>query len=768
MSSAASRRSGIIRHAVFAQIEALEARVMLSSATATPAQTLPNPPVQPPPPIFGTEPLQGVVGTPISLSPSMMVNEWGINQIYYQVGTTVAPANGAGQTIAIIDAYGSPTIVNDAEQFNAYWGLSDADSTGNFFLTVTSLAPTANSEQDSPQVIADWGTETSLDVEWAHVIAPGAHIDLIEAPSQSLLDLLDANVYAEALPGVTVVSNSWGIPTGDITEPDRYDGFLTPPTSKSNVGDNVSVFFSSGDTSQLEYPSASDQAIGVGGMTIDVSLDGDIINLGPWADSGGGSDTDYAPPYNVPYVSGDADPLTGVWIYDSSTAPAVQGIPTIDGGWIPEFGGTSLACPLMAAYTATLDQGLVMQGDPTLSTTALQNDILIAGEGSPDYFIPAIPLPPGSADSYPKWPTPNGPIPDIGDIPSNGNTGFGMPDVDNFTPLIETGAPALDYLEGETHWTETGDPTYNDVTTMGNGLPRLYFQDRMPATVVAGQAVPNLIVDVDTDLNALNTGYNGQVTVSLLSGGTLLGTTTVTAVDGVATFSNITITKTGSDYVIEATADNIISAETNPFNIVAAPATSMFVSSQPTSTWQYTATSNIAITLEDVFGNIAANDSSTVTLTVAAGPGTFSGPSSSAVDNGVALFEHLVFTVPGTYQLEASDGVDGLTPVFTDEFNVVTIPITRRSLFNGGTLSEPALVFQQQRNAAIFAAAGPPPGAAFFADAVVAGGQAAVNNVTAAASTAASSGDSGSDVDQVLDSAANLRSDDAAAAVLNP
>jgi hypothetical protein len=757
MSSAASRRSRMLSQAGNVQIEQLEIRIMLAG--------LPNPPVTPPVLPQGNEPLQGVVGSPLSLSPIMMQNEWGINQIFYKVGSNVEQANGAGETIAIVDAYGSPTIQSDVAQFDNYWGLSNADSSGNFFLSVQPLGSTANSEVDDPAIIAGWGVESSLDVEWAHAMAPEAHIILVEAPSQSFLDLVDADVYAENLPGVTVVSNSWGYPVGDIQEPDRFDGFFTTPAAKANENENVTVLFSSGDDSTLQYPSASNQVLTIGGMSMDVDLNGDIIDIGDWAGSGGGSDTDYVMPYNVPAASADADPLTGVWVYDSSNNVALTGEQQIDQGWLYEIGGTSLSTPMWAGYIATIDQGLAMQGEASLSSPTAYDDILIAAEGSPTYFDN---LNKQMATSYPLWPTPNGPIPDQQNTPSNGNTGFGFVNAFAFTSLIETGNSALDFLEGETKWTESGDPAYNGVVTTGDSLDRIYFANRMGASVSAGENIPNLVVDVDTPLNAVDTTFNGNVTVSLLSGGTLIGTTTVTAVEGVATFGDVSIDRAAANYVLEATASGVISGQSNPFNTVPAAAATMFVSSQPTSAYQYTATSTVKITLEDAFGNVAIDDPSTVTLTVASGPGTFSGPSSSAVDSGVAVFAGLIFTVPGTYQLEASDGADGLAPVFTDDFNVVAIPITRRSLFNGGTLSEPALIFQQQRNAAVFAAAGPPPGAAFFAVADVEGGQAAVNNVAAGAAPAASSGNSGSDVDQVLDSAANLRSDDAAAAVLNP
>lgn len=752
MSSAVSRRSRLLGH-MTAQIEQLEVRIML--------QGLPNPPVTPPTPVQGNEPLQGVVGTPLSLSPAMMEQEWGINQIFYNVGGTVEQADGAGQTIAIIDAYGSPSIVNDVEQFDNYWGLTDSDSSGNFFLSVTALAKTANSESDSAAVIASWNVETSLDVEWAHVIAPEAHIVLVEAPSQSLLDLADANVYATALPGVTVVSNSWGIPVGDIEEPDRFDGFFANPQAKINDNQNVVEIASTGDTSTLEYPSASNRVIGIGGMNFDVDLSGNIIDLGDWDMSGGGPDTIYVPPiYNVPAVSADADPLTGVWVYDSSPNVSLDGVNTIDNAWIYEVGGTSLAAPMWAGYVATIDQGLVMQGQPTLDSPTLMTDIEIAGEGSPNYFENLNPKMP---TAYPLWPT-NGPIPDAVDIPGNGNTGFGFPNTFNFTSLIETntrtGNPALEFLEAETKW--LGDPTYNGVVSEGNTLDRIRFTSTL-ADETAGQAIPTFTVDVENSVNALDTGFNGNVTISLFSGGTLSGTLTVTANMGVATFSNISISKVANNYIIEATAANVISGESNPFDVVPAAAASMAITSQPTSIWQYNATTPVALTLEDVFGNIATNNNSDVGVSVAAGPGTFSGAAIAPVIDGVATFTGLTFNTPGAYQLMFTD--DGLTPVISAQFSVVAIPAQQRTTFNGGVYSAPAILFQERRNAAVFAAAGPPSGAAAFTEVVDDSVQAAVNNAATPSASPAAANGSGS-VDNVLDSGANLRSDDATSAVL--
>jgi len=294
-------------------------------------------------------------------------------------------------------------------------------------------------------------------------------------------------------------------------------------------------------------------------------------------------------------------------------------------------------------------------------------------------------------------------------------------------------------------------------------LPRLSFASS-PTSAIAGQTLTTITVDAETDTNALNTAYTGAITLSVLNGATLSGTVTVNAVGGVAMFSNVAIDKTGSGYVLEATATGIISAESAPISISPAATSQIIVTSEPTSTWQYSATSTVTITLEDQYGNVATTDTSSVVLGVAVGPGQFSGSNVAPVTNGVATFTGLTFAVPGTYQLIASD--EGLPPVATTDFDVVAIPVLRRFLFNGVAISAPAIIIQQQRNAPVLTAQGPPPGVAVTF--VVSGAQAAVaTNNTTGASPAVAATDNGNDgVSQFLDSGANLRSDDATAALL--
>ncbi len=132
--------------------------------------------------------------SPTGLSPSQIRTAYGVNQIAF-AGNVVG--NGAGQTIAIVDAFFDPNIQSDLGKFDAQFGLAAPPSFTQF---VESGLRTEN---------ASWALETALDVESAHAIAPAANIVLVEA-DPDLNDLLSGVSFASTLPGVSVESLSWG------------------------------------------------------------------------------------------------------------------------------------------------------------------------------------------------------------------------------------------------------------------------------------------------------------------------------------------------------------------------------------------------------------------------------------------------------------------------------------------------------------------------------------------------------------------------------
>jgi subtilase family serine protease len=293
--------------------------------------------------------------SPTGYAPVSVSQAYGFNQIYFNNGTVAG--NGSGQTIAIADAYNQPDIASDLQAFDNAFGLPAAN------LRVVNQSGGSN----LPAGNSSWGMEISLDVEWAHAMAPGANILLVEANSSSESDLLSAVQYAAAQPGVSVVSMSWG--GGEFWSESYYDSYFTTPAGHQGVA----FIASSGDRgAPPSYPAVSPNVLAVGGTSL--YLNGSSYGSeSAWSGSTGGiSAYEPQPSYQrgivtqsttqrtSPDVSYAADPNTGMSVYDSYGTPS--GAP-----WL-QVGGTSAGAPQWAALVAIADQGRALNGLGTLSS----------------------------------------------------------------------------------------------------------------------------------------------------------------------------------------------------------------------------------------------------------------------------------------------------------------------------------------------------------------------------------------------------------------
>ena len=282
--------------------------------------------------------------------------------------------DGTGQTIVIVDAFGSPTLAQDVATFDAVFGLPPAQIT-TFNVNVTGAPPRQNS---------GFATETTLDVEWAHVVAPNAKIALVLAADNSFTNLNAAVQFAIENHLGPAISNSYGAPENEI---DAGTFAATEAVIAEGAAAGVSVNYSSGDdgdfsidfdppVTTVSYPSGSPFATSVGGTSLFVNPDNTFhfetgwgLNLAqlnsaatfPFPDNtaadglgflegaGGGSSQVFAKPHfqrstpgdfrNQPDIAYLADPQTGVEI-----------VITVRGRQVGEIiGGTSLACPLFSA-----------------------------------------------------------------------------------------------------------------------------------------------------------------------------------------------------------------------------------------------------------------------------------------------------------------------------------------------------------------------------------------------------------------------------------
>ena len=286
-------------------------------------------------------------------TPSDIRSAYGINKITFAGGLT---GDGSGQTIAIIDAYNSPTIVSDLATFDSRFGLSAPPR----FQVVNQYGGASLPGAD-PAGKGSWDLEAALDVEWTHAIAPKANIILFEANSASYSDLLAAVNTARYTAGVSVVSMSFV--SDEFSSETSYDAYFTTPGGHNGV----TFVASTGDNgSPGGFAAASRNVVAVGGTSL--SLNGSSYGSETgWSGSGGGvSQFESRPTYQnsvitvvgvsrgTPDVSFNADPNTGVWVEDSYA-----------GGWF-QVGGTSFAAPAWGALIAIADQGRAAAGLGTL------------------------------------------------------------------------------------------------------------------------------------------------------------------------------------------------------------------------------------------------------------------------------------------------------------------------------------------------------------------------------------------------------------------
>jgi subtilase family serine protease len=302
--------------------------------------------------------------------------------------------DGSGQTVAIIDAYASPTIVQDANQWSANRGLPAFKS--NQFTQVVAPGTYNHPERGMKQDPQGWYGEETLDVEAVHGMAPAANVVYVGAPN-NFQDLDAALNHVVDRHLASIVTNSYGWDT-ELLPP----GFIKPyqDTILQGVVEGIGIYFSSGDNSDeslvegyatADWPASSPYVTAVGGTSLAVGASNNYLfetgwgtrrsrwQNGSWSPTppgtwvygaGGGVSRLFAEPsYQqgvvpasvfaaqghtgraVPDIAAVADPNTGYLIGETQTFP--------DGSVkYSEYrlGGTSLSSPLMAGIMALADQ----------------------------------------------------------------------------------------------------------------------------------------------------------------------------------------------------------------------------------------------------------------------------------------------------------------------------------------------------------------------------------------------------------------------------
>ncbi|MGC2633128.1 MAG: S53 family peptidase [Candidatus Cybelea sp.] len=289
--------------------------------------------------------------TPGGYAPSDLQTAYGL--------TTDSQTTGSGQTIAIVDAYDDPNVESDLNVYRSQYGLPACTVSNGCF----------TKQKYTSQTNAGWAAEESVDVEMVSAICPNCKILLVEAASTSLADLSSAEQYATSQ--ADYVSNSWSSNEGT----EAYDGVY-----KDGCGAIVASTGDHGYNSTAQWPAVLPSVVGVGGTSLTaVSPRAETA----WLNGGSGCSKIYAKPgfqsgLNTGCsmraeadVSADADPHTGVAIYDTFQRR----------GWLV-FGGTSVATPIVASVFALADYASANPAGNPYSHTSSLNDIASGSNGT--------------------------------------------------------------------------------------------------------------------------------------------------------------------------------------------------------------------------------------------------------------------------------------------------------------------------------------------------------------------------------------------------
>jgi len=267
--------------------------------------------------------------------------------------TAASAADGAGTTVAVVDAYNDPTAAADLATYRAAAGLP-ALTSGQFTqynqTGGTSPLPATAPADD------DWTLEESLDVDMVSAICPLCKIDLVEATNDTGNGLYIAEETAATTLGAKYISNSWGgsESSSDLTYDSEYFG-VSGVVYTASAGDSA---YSGG----VIYPATSPHVVGVGGTTLDTASNSRGWTESVWETSStegtgsGCSSNEPQPAWQAALsvitavcshrvdndVAADADPNTGAAVYDTTNG---------NGGW-NEVGGTSESSPMIAAVFA--------------------------------------------------------------------------------------------------------------------------------------------------------------------------------------------------------------------------------------------------------------------------------------------------------------------------------------------------------------------------------------------------------------------------------
>jgi hypothetical protein len=331
-------------------------------------------------------------------APSPAAGDFGVRPQDLHSAYLLPTRSPSAQTIALVDAYNDPSAEADLATYSKEFGIPECTAASGCFKQVNQKGESGNPpfprstaeleawrkgskvEREEAAEAIGWAVEISLDIETARAVCQNCHIALVEADSPTYANLETAENAAAAL-GANEVSNSWAGPEcsgGCIGDSPAFDhpGVVIAAAA----GDNGYLNWLEKDRSAYaDFPASSPQVVAVGGTRLKLGPEGEWSGETVWNDGGesggvkdghgaggGGCSVQFeAQPWQqdvadwssvgcgdkraVADVSADADPYTGVAVYDSGPGRECEAVHEVH--WCT-YGGTSVATPLIAATFA--------------------------------------------------------------------------------------------------------------------------------------------------------------------------------------------------------------------------------------------------------------------------------------------------------------------------------------------------------------------------------------------------------------------------------
>lgn len=296
----------------------------------------------------------------------------GFGALDLQDAYALPTTGGAGQTVAIVDAYDDPTAEADLGVYRKQYGLPPCTTANGCFKKVNQ----SGVQGSYPRVDRGWAMEISLDLDMVSAACPNCKILLVEANSAAMTDLGKSVNTAVAL-GANAVSNSYGGSEYAGETADEVTYFDHP---------GVAITVSSGDNGYgVEFPAASQFVTAVGGTSLKRVSGGRGFSESAWSGAGSGCSAYVTKPSwqtdgacarrSVADVSAVADPNTGVAIYDSTSYQGRK-------GWMV-LGGTSASSPLVAAvYALAGNTGTINGASLAYTRTSSLFDVSAGSNGT--------------------------------------------------------------------------------------------------------------------------------------------------------------------------------------------------------------------------------------------------------------------------------------------------------------------------------------------------------------------------------------------------